>query len=142
MKKSTILGTLVGGVSFFLLGWLIFGLLLTGGMYSSETNSNIRPESDMIWWAMVLSNFIWAYFITWVIEIRGSQGAIPGMMTGLYIGLLMTLAFDLGMYAMSTMFPSGKDMVMDIVANSLLCAVVGLIIGLVVGKTGTQAKEA
>lgn len=141
MKKSTILGTIVGGIAFFLLGWLIYGFLLKDVMAESDDMGFMRTEENMVWWALVLSQFVWAYLLTWIFEAKNVSGAIPGLTTGLFLGLVISAAYDLGMYSMSNIYPDTRAMAMDIVINVIMTGLVGLIIGLVIGKSEAPAAK-
>ena len=55
-NNKTLIGGLAGGVAFFLLGWLIYGILLMD-YYAANTNQcAMRPMTDMVMWAMIVSN--------------------------------------------------------------------------------------
>ena len=51
-----VIGGIVGGISFFFLGWLIYGVLLMDFMSEFSNTTFNRPEEEMVWWAMILSN--------------------------------------------------------------------------------------
>ena len=52
-----LLGGLAGGVTFFLLGWLVYGVLLNGYMMANTNQCAAKPMQDMVMWSMFLSNF-------------------------------------------------------------------------------------
>ncbi|MGE0590592.1 MAG: hypothetical protein AB7O48_18570, partial [Cyclobacteriaceae bacterium] len=58
--KKRIMATLAGFVVFFLLGWLIYGMLMMDFyMSNAGTATGVqREETDMIWWALVLGNVL------------------------------------------------------------------------------------
>lgn len=134
MNTKTIFGTVAGGVAFFISGWLIYGLLLQNLMTQEDTNGIMKKEEDYVWWALVLSNLVWAYLVTWIIQLKSSFGLVNGLKTGFWIGLITGLAYDLGLFAMSHMFKSFQDVLFDVLANSLLFTIAGAVIGLVAGK--------
>lgn len=140
MNKKTILGTIAGGVAYFLLGWLIYGLILGESMENQDSNGFMRKNEEMIWWALILSNFIWAYFLTWIFQIKGTGGLAGGLKYGAMAGLLMALGYDLGMYAMSNMFPDIKAVLFDVVMSTIMSCLTGAVIGLVIGMK-QEAKE-
>ncbi|MBN2892920.1 MAG: hypothetical protein JXL97_13720, partial [Bacteroidales bacterium] len=61
-------GTIFGGIAFFLLGWLVYGMLLMDFMAANSNNCAARLDDEMIWWAMIVSNLILALFITLVLK--------------------------------------------------------------------------
>lgn len=140
MKSKTIIGTIAGGVAFFLLGWLIYGLLLKDLMAEHSNSDFMLKEEEMVMWAIILSNLIWAYFLTWIIEMKGAKGFPAGMGIGLTVGFITTLSFDLGMFAMSKMFLNFNGLLIDVAANSIMTAIVGGIIGMIMGGKEKDAQ--
>ncbi|MDP2890621.1 MAG: hypothetical protein Q8P34_16865 [Bacteroidota bacterium] len=51
--NKILLGTLAGGVAFFLLGWLIYGILLMDFTMANYNQCNSRPMEDMVMSAIV-----------------------------------------------------------------------------------------
>jgi hypothetical protein len=51
---------LVGGVFAFFFGWLVFGILFPDLM-KIPIDGFMKPETDMVIWAMVISNLLWEY---------------------------------------------------------------------------------
>ena len=56
-------GTIFGGISNFLLGWVIYGILLMGFLSANMNQCAARPD-EMIWWALILSNLSAALLLT------------------------------------------------------------------------------
>lgn len=119
---------LVGGTFAFLAGWIIFGILLKDIM-SEGMNTIMRAEEEMVFWAMILSNVLWATTIAWIFvqwaKITTWQG---GAIAGAILGFLITASFDFGFYAMTTMF-SITDLIRDITVNTIWVALMGAVIG-------------
>jgi hypothetical protein len=137
--KRILIGTLVGGITMFFLGWLIYGVLLAAFMSENCTNTSARPEGEMIWWAMIASNLIWSLLLVNILEWTGRFTPGEGARTGAVLGLLSGLGFDLSIYSMSTMFNNTMIILVDSVCFSLLFAVMGLLAAWAMGKTGTEA---
>jgi hypothetical protein len=54
MKANKILlGGIAGAVTFFLLGWLIYGLLLADYFTANYDQSIMRPIEEMKWWGII-----------------------------------------------------------------------------------------
>jgi hypothetical protein len=129
-------GTLFGGISYFLIGWLVYGFLLYN-FFSPMTNTSInRPDGEMIWWAMILSNLLIALFLTLFLKWSGARGVIDGLKTGAMFGALFTATIDLSLYSMTTIYNSPVPIVLEIVVSAAVMAVVGMIIVLTWGKSG------
>jgi hypothetical protein len=123
--KNVMVGTLVAGVLLFLLGWLIYGMLLRGFMEANCTQTMNRPMEEMIWWAAIVANLAWGMLIAQVLVWKGSLTAADGAKTAAILGALMVLAYDLMMYSMTTMFSNLTVVVVDIVCNMVMFAIAG-----------------
>lgn len=138
--KRIVIGTLAGGVSMFLLGWLIYGILLMSFMDENANQGYMRAEEDMIWWAMIASNLAWGLILTLVLE--WSNVFTPGRAakTGAIFGFLAGLGFDLGMHSMTTMFDTNVSfIIIDCIAYAGLFAATGAITAWVMRKV-SEAK--
>lgn len=127
-------GTLIGGVVYFLLGWIVYGMLLAGYLASNFNNCANRPQEDMVWWAIIVSNLIYALFLTLFLKWSGTSTIVGGMKTGALFGLLFSSAFDLSMYSMTTTFNDLTGLIVDVVVATAVAAVVGMVIVLLWGK--------
>lgn len=137
--NKTLLGGLAGGVTFFLLGGLIYGVLLKNFMSENCNQSFMRPMEEMIWWAMILSNLAQGFFLAIIIGWSKDTGLMSGAKMGGIIGLLLGLSIDTGFYAMSTMFLNPTAMLVDIIAVTVMTAIGGAVIGWVMGMGKKEA---
>jgi len=127
-------GTLFGGIAYFLIGWLVYGVLLYN-FFSPMTNTCAnRPEGEMVWWAMVLSNLLIALFLTLFLKWSGARVIVDGLKTGALFGALFTATIDLSLYSMTTMYKSLLPVVIETLTSAVVMAVVGMIIVLTWGK--------
>ena len=60
MNMKILRGTLFGGIAFFFLGWLVWGILLMNYTMENSNTALNRPDNEMIWWALILSNLVLA----------------------------------------------------------------------------------
>lgn len=132
--KNLLLSTLLGGVCFFFLGWLIFGILLSPIMQANCNNSINRPMEEMLFGPLILSNLLWALLLSLVLGWSQSTGWMGGFKTGAILGLILQAAMDLSFYSMTTFFNSMTGVVIDVIANTLFFGLVGAILGLVFFK--------
>ena len=134
-SKKFLAGGLVGGVAFFLLGWLVFGMLLMNFMmeHSVSSSAAFRGEANMVWWAMAVGNLALGLLLSYVIAKAGNHSAGAGMITGAVTALLMSMASNCITYAQINLWDS-TAMVVDIFASAVLGGVVGAIIGWVQSK--------
>lgn len=119
---------LIGGVFAFLAGFLIYGVLLDGGMPSGMASVQ-RPQAEMVWWAIVVSNLLWGLFIAYVFvqwaNISSLQGGAVG---GAVMGFLISAAYDTGLYSMTTLYTM-QDIVMDVGMTTVFTALLGAVVG-------------
>ena len=137
MKTNKILiGTLAGGVSFFFLGWLVYGILLKDFYAANFNQCSMLAMENMVWWAMIVSNLVSAYFLVTILNWSGSSGVMDAFKKSLIIGLLIGLYMDLSFYSMTTTYNSMGAMFSDIVIGTIFTGVVGAIIGWAMGMVG------
>ena len=92
-KKFTI-GTLVGGIVFFLLGYLLYGMLLASffKQHSTAVAGSMKTMEEFVWWALILSNLAWGALLTYIfLKIGNIQSFGSGARLGLTIGFFMAL---------------------------------------------------
>lgn len=128
--KNLIIGGLVGGVLFFLLGWLFYGTLLA--QYFTDhpgTATNVaRPIEEMVWWSLILGNILLGFLFAYLFVRIGIATVTNGLITGAIIGFLMCLAIDLTIYG-TTNIMSKRAMAADIAAFTVMSAIVGAVLG-------------
>jgi len=135
MDTKIFKGTIFGGVVYFLLGWLVYGILMADFSLTNYNQCMNRPSTDMVWWAIILSNLIYSLFLTLVLKWSGASGWLDGLKTGALFGLLFGVTSDLSFYSMTTMYNSIGAMVADMVVMTVLAAIIGAVIVFVWGKT-------
>lgn len=137
MNTKVLLATLAGGVASFLLGWLVFGILLDPYYRSMMTETGTaaqRTPENMIMWALAISNLVYALMLA-VIYTRWANISTfrAGAIAGAIISFLIVLSFDLSMYGMFTMWTGGAGLIVDPLVNGAVGAVVGGVVGWVLG---------
>ncbi len=132
--KKVLIGGIVGGIAYFLMGWLIYGVLLMDFMTSNSTAGVMKTQDQFIWSALVVSNLIYGLLMSYVINAVGhitSSG--KGAITAATTGLLVVAGYDLGMYATSNV--STMNVVLaDIAAVTVMSFIAGAIIVMVSNK--------
>ena len=133
--KNVLIGGFVSGICYFFLGWLIYGILLMDYMtqVSPQIEGLNRPETDFVWWALILSNIVSGIFMAFVFDLGNIKGWMSGLRTGAIIGFLISVSFDLSFYSMTYMI-SQQGMIADVAAGTVMSGIVGAILGMVMQK--------
>lgn len=134
-----LVGGIIGGVANFLLGWLVWGMLLMNFMKEHTTElgkavmrKDANGEDTMILWALIAGNLLWGLVLSYVLNKAGSNSASAGASTGAVIGLLVSAAYNCFFYAFMDMGDM-TGMAVDIIANTVVSGIVGGVIGWYLG---------
>ena len=126
-RKFLIAGIL-GGIVYFFLGWLIYGMLLNDYMRSSVAGVD-RGHINYV--ALVIGNFSMGFALSYVLN-RGRRAlASPraGIKAGTIVGLLFAAGYDLITYA-TTNLATPAQVITNIAAFTVVSAVAGAVVGL------------
>lgn len=140
--KKLFIGGIVGGVAFFLLGWLIYGMLLMEFMtnHSGAAGNIGRAEEDMQWLYLIIGNLAQGFLIAYILLKGNVRSMAGGFVTGGIVGLLAAVAMDCIMYA-TTLVISKTAMAADVAAATVMTAVVGGIVGMVLGMGNKETSS-
>jgi len=127
-------GTIFGGIAYFLLGWLVWGILLMDFFSANMNQCASRPAEDMVWWAIILSNLVIALLLTLILHWAKARSIIDGLKFGALFGLLFGSGIAFSYWSMSTTYLNAGAMITDIVVSMVVMAVVGLVIVLTWGR--------
>jgi hypothetical protein len=138
-SKKFLTGTLVGGISFFLVGYLFYGLALAGffASHSIAPAGSMKQMNEILWWALILGNLAEAALLTWIFLKLGNVTSFGrGFSTAIVIGFFMGLSMDLIRYATGNSVDLTAT-IADVAVEAVMSAIVGGIIGAVLGM-GTK----
>jgi hypothetical protein len=127
-------GTLFGGICYFLLGWLVYGILLMDYFTANINQCANRPMDEMVWWAMIVSNLAATLLLTLIMHWRNARGIYDGLVTGAIFGALFTAIIDFSFWSMTTMYSSIATIIVETLVSTGFFAVVGVVIVLTWGK--------
>lgn len=128
-----ILSTIVVGIVFFLLGWLLYGMLFMN--YFHEYYGHIsRTESDMKIWAFAVAGFVQAFFM-YLIYSKGYQGGSP-FMEGLKFGILIALFMGIPyvFYTWGGMPVTYMPVIVDSILMMVMLVIAGVLTGIIHGR--------
>jgi hypothetical protein len=127
-------GGIIGGVANFLLGWLVWGMLLMNFLQQNMGTATgvMKAENEMVWWALIVGNLFWGFAFSYVLNKSGTSGVGGGATMGAVLGLLIAGGFDFTMLG-TTNIMTLNGVLVDIVANIVVSAIVGGVIGWYLG---------
>ena len=131
--KRFLAGTVVGGVVYTIMGWVVYELIL-GDFMAANSTLTMKDPPDMV--MMLISQLALAavlalVFTRWAGITTLAGGAKAGAMLGFLLG--MNVGFDF--YAISTAFTLNAALIEPFI-GALRGALAGGAIGLVLGKMG------
>ncbi|MBK6860261.1 MAG: hypothetical protein IPG95_08280 [Saprospiraceae bacterium] len=137
MNTKTLISGLLGGVCYFLLGWLIYGVLLKDAMNSSMGSATgvMRGEADMLLWAIAIGNIATGLGMAYILgNWAGVTSWAGGAKAAATVGALFAIGYDLIMYATSNMMEL-NGIFMDVPISIFMSASAGAVIGWWLGRS-------
>lgn len=140
--KKMLTGGIVGGVAFFLLGYLIYGMLLMNFMseHMGAAGNIMRAEEDMQFLYLAIGNLAQGFLLAYILVNANVNSMARGLVMGAIVGFLVSVSFDCIMYGTTTTI-SKTAMAADVVAATAMTAIVGSIIGFVLGMGKKEASS-
>ena len=143
--KKLILAAFAGSVVQFLLGWLIYGILLANFMDSQTTHyDGLIKDMDtgsfmiLVYLAGLAMSFLLAFiFQRWA----KFESIVKGLTGGMILGFFIALSYDLNSFSMMNLI-SVNAMIVDVIAYTVIIGIVGAIIAWILGykSKDVQAK--
>lgn len=131
-----LLAAVVGGVVYFLLGWLVYGTLLASVFEpAAEMKAVIaRPQEEFKLGSMLVSCLAWGGLLSYIFaRWAGIRTFTSGATAGAIIGALVSLCVNTSMYAMYT-FVTTTQIGADLVMSAVISAITGGVIGWMLGR--------
>jgi hypothetical protein len=134
--NKIIVAGLLGSVLAFILGWIIWGMLLSGvmGNYAGTASGVMRGQDEMLWFPLVIGHLGLGFLLA---IIYGRWAAIStfntGAKAGSAIGFLVAFANNMIMLGTThIMQPTGA--IIDIIASAISMGFIGGFIGWWLGR--------
>jgi hypothetical protein len=141
MNTKVLVAALVGAIVAFLLGWIIFGMLLMGFMETSVIayDGLMKGEGEMNLGLLFTSNLVMSLLLAYVAHGMGVADLKGGLVLGATLGFLFFLSVDLSFLAMMNFYASPVGAVVDVLANTVWFAGIGAAVGLMLGRGRSAA---
>jgi len=133
MNAKMLVGGLLGGVTFFLLGYLLYGLLFTDAMASCTSCQ--RPMGEINFLLLGVGNVFMGLTISYIFSRWVSVSTfMAGVTAGATIGLLMSIGFSSISYATSTVYSTPTCILYTVIIEVIMWGVVGGVIAYWLGR--------
>src|SRR6188768_3837416 len=102
MNSKTIIAAVVGAIASFLLGWLVWGILLMDYFKTNtvQYEGMMLPDNEMKIWAIFISNLASSGLFAWLFSKMNITTLAGGFQTGAIINLVWALSIDMMFYSM------------------------------------------
>ncbi|MBS1667413.1 MAG: hypothetical protein JST58_08555 [Bacteroidetes bacterium] len=133
--KKLLLPGIAGGVVFFLLGWLIYGVVLMDFMkaHTGLVSAVDRPPNQMLFPYLFLGNLFSGFMFPYIFLRASVSKWMDGLIMGGILGFLISASYDCITYA-TTFLTSRSAMAADIVGYTIMSAVAGAIVAWLLGR--------
>ncbi len=136
MIKKLLLAALAGAIVQFLLGWLVYGLLLMNFMSSQSTHyeglmKEMNGASFII--LIFISGLAMSFLLAYIFQRWAKIGTfLSGLTGGMIFGFFVSLSFDLSSYSMMNLM-SVNAIIVDVIVATILTGIVGGVIAWILG---------
>ena len=100
--KKFLTGTVVGGIVFFFLGYLIYGVALSGffSQHSGPNAGSMKAMEEIVWWALIVGNLASGALLSYIFVKWANVSSFGnGLSAGAGIGFFMALSIELVRFA-------------------------------------------
>ena len=135
--RKIVIAIVAGGIVYFLLGTLIYVVLL-GGFYEANLGSATGVLRELpVMWALIGSQLGLAALVTWVFVHAGVKSASDGLKAGAIFGFLFGLAISLDLYSV-TNWSNVTVALIEPFVTGVRIAAGGAVIGWVLGMGDSE----
>ena len=135
MNSKVLIGGIIGGIAFFLLGYLFYGLLLGKTMSACMTCQ--RPMEELNFIVLFIGNEFVGLTLSYILNRFAGVGSFSkGAVAGATIGGLFAIGWASISYATSEVYSDTSCMIYQILVEVIMWGVVGGVIGWWLGRRG------
>ena len=144
MLTRVLAATVAGGVAFFILGFLLYGLVLDPMVMKPNMNPDAAKlmNDPPVWVPLVLANFVSAFLLAYIFDkwagIKTFRGGLEG---GAIVWFLISLSFQLMFLAFMKMSNNYIPAIADVVGSIVMGAIGGGVIGQVLGMMNKDSAS-
>lgn len=128
-----IMGTLAGGITFFLVGFIIYGLALMSFFEAHAGSATGVAKADMVWWALILGNMGSAALLSYIfLKWANISSFGSGASAAAIIGFFMSLSHEMINFATTNVMDM-TGACAEVIVSVVYFAIGGGVIGAVLG---------
>lgn len=130
--KRLATGTLVGGITMFVVGYLIWTVAFAGFFAANAGSATGVLRDAPIWWAAIVGTLSLAALVTLAIGWSGESSIGGGFKIGATVGFLVWFGVDFLHYAhfnLSNLTATIADPALELVRTGIGGAVIGAVLG-------------
>lgn len=128
-----LMGTLAGGLAFFFVGYLFYGLALNGFFASHSGGAMAKSMEEIVWWALILGNISSGALLSYIfLKWANVKSFAGGVSAAAAIGFFSTLSMDMLRFATTNTFDMTGALT-NVVVGTVLTAICGGVVGAVLG---------
>ena len=132
MNTKMLIGGVLGGIVYFLLGWLVYGIIFADSMGAGACMR--AHDAVLLLWIFIGNVFI-GLMLSYVFSRMATVTTFgSGAMAGAIIGLLSAIGIDSLMYGTTTNMESPTHIFMGAVTTAVMWGIVGGAIGWWLGR--------
>jgi hypothetical protein len=125
--KRLLIGTLVGGITLFLLGRLFWGFLFADFFTANAGSATGVGRDAVLLWASILGIMSISCLVTLALGWSGASSLLDGLKTGAIVGFLVWFGVNLIFYAnfnLSNLTGALVDPVLELIRTGIAGAVI------------------
>ena len=130
--KRFIIGTVVGGITLFILGYVIFELAFADFFAANAGSATGVWKDPQVIWAIALGTLSYSALITLAIGTRaGSTTIVEGLKVGAIVGFLMWFGADMiiyGVWNLSNLTATIADSLLELIRAGISGAVIAAVL--------------
>jgi len=143
MNARVLLAAVGGAVSNFLVGWVVYGMLLMDYMKANTVQYAGLMKEPPDLGTMFISGLFWALTYSYIFHRwAGIKDFKSGMMAGMVISILYGLAIDLQFLAMMNLYVGYTVILVDVAASTVMGSIMGGVVGLILGMGNKETATA
>ena len=137
-SKRLIIGTIVGGIVLYIVGYLFWGMMFADFFESNAGSASGVNRDPQLIWSVVIGTLAYAMLLTLSIESQsGSASVVGGAKVGAVVGMLIWITADFVFYG-TTSISNLTGTVADTALEFVRGGIGGAVIAATLAKVGSN----